>query len=63
MAPPSLARHPHAGHDGVPVDIQAGAALDQRVHHSSFARGTLAARRSLSIKNLGFVLTATVTGA
>jgi len=34
---PPLARHPHAGHDRVPVDVQAGAALDQCVHRSSLS--------------------------
>jgi hypothetical protein len=63
LAPPPLPRHSHASHNRVPVDIQAGATLDQRLHRSSFACRTLAAWRSLSLKNLGFVLTATVTGA
>src|SRR5262245_51986604 len=63
LAPPPLARHPHTSHDRVSVHVKTGAALDQRVHCSSFARGKLDRPEEPLVKNLAFVLAATVTGA
>src|SRR5438552_8965409 len=61
---PVLTGDAHSRGDRVLVHVEAGAALDEAIHRSSFAiDGEDAARRSLVTKNLGFALVAALSGA